>query len=198
MPQVSRECLNNNTKKRGRGRPPLNRKKNKYTMSDKVLSTRHSTRTGETRIHIQTAKKIGILKVKNNIRGINAAINDCSKACGDSLVIHQLLIRGFDEDLQKASIVSFLLHMENKLAGVKGGKFVTKYEEITKATGVQRIKLGNIIKNLKLSGILQVKKEGVPAMPHYRIDHDMLKQLIMERVLNYKDPLLESGIVEIV
>ena len=186
------------TKRRQRGRPSNGKKKRPYTVTKEVLMTRKHFSTDETIKHELSQGRIGLFKVMEDLKDIEEAIDECAKGTSRSLVVHQFIIRAMDGDLSRSVVLSYLLYLESRLAMAKGEYFVTKYPEVTKATGIQRQKLINIIKDFRLKGIISTSRIGVPAMQHYQVDHDMLKQLMMERILGYKDPLIEAGAVEIV
>lgn len=188
--------------KKRMGRPPFKskpKKKKPMKITQRFLDTRPHVQTPQATIHRRGANKLGMFKVgeiasKNEIE---KAIRDCGKGTDNSLVIHQYLIRAFDENITKAAVVSFLLYMEAHL-GDENKVFVTKYPEIIKFTGVKRLAVYKIMKELKDEGIVEAWLKGIPPKQHYKVDHEMLKQLIIERIITYKDPLFESGAVNIV
>lgn len=178
-------------RKRGRGRPKTRKPPRKMTISKRLLETRHKEKTPGVKIYNRKAKRLGMLKSANrtSLEEIHEVIADCQEATY-SLCVPSFLIRAFDEDIQKAAVMSFLLYMEYNLSQ-DGEMFVVKYPEVTITTGVKRIKLGNIMKSFREYGLIETKQMGVPAYQHYKINKDLLVSLMMERVLGYKDPIDE-------
>lgn len=203
---IELERVPHNSKKRSGkkklGRPvskPRKPKNRTMTLTKKFLDSRPCVQTNQSLEHKRRANKLGMFVVGEAAgrEEIEKAIRDCQHSYKSSLVVHQYLIRAFDENITKASIMSFLLYMEDKL-GDQSGTFVVKYPEITKFTGAKRLTISKVIKDFRRDGLLSTDLRGIPPKQHYLIDHELLKQLIMERMLIYKDPLLETKAVNIV
>ena len=179
------------------------KKKIKYPVTaavrERMKTTKENSITPAIDNYTRAAKKLGMFRVVSHesVESIEKALDECSKNT-NHLVLPACLIRAFDDDVYKAAVMSFLLYMEGKLTNRKYKWFMTKYPEVEKFTGAKRKRIIQIMKELREAGIIKTQFRGIPAMQHYRIDRDMLIQLCMERILNYKDPLLELGIASIV
>lgn len=149
--------------------------------------------------HDRVVNQLGMFRVFNHESqdSIAQAIESCSTT-SKYLVIPSCLIRAFDGDAYKAAVMSFLLYMEGKLSKGEYPWFVVKYPEVERFTGAKRKRIVGIMQYFRDAGLIRTQMKCIPAMQHYIIDKDMLIQLCMERVLNYKDPLLELGIAEVV
>jgi hypothetical protein len=154
------------------------------------FKTHHVEKTPQEEIWRSHKNKLGLFQISNTngatYEEVEKIIMDCAQA-KRHLVIPQWLIVTFDGDIQKAAIMSFLIYMETKLAKAHNSWFVTKYRDIQHFTGASSTKIGLTIKLFKQAGIIEQKKAGIPAMPHYKIDHTILKDIIIERVLHHRD-----------
>jgi len=171
------------------------KKKRRYTVTDAVIERNNKARTHAIHVRSRVVNQLGMFRVPDHesVNSIDKSLSDCAKT-SNHIIIPYCLLRAFDEDLYKAAVMSFLLYMEAKLTDEKYKWFVVKYPEVERFTGAKRKRIVQIMKDFREAGVIKTKRRGIPAMPHYNIDHDMLIQLCMERVLNYKDPMLEFGI----
>jgi hypothetical protein len=179
------------------------KEKRSYTITDAVRRKYTECGSLEQRRHDQVRNQLGMFFVSNHetVDSIREALEDCGRTTRH-LVIPSCLIRAFDEDLFMAAVMSFLLYMERKLTKAEEYEedsdwFVVKYPDIERFTGVRRQRIQKVMKDFRALGLIKTKKSGMPAMQHYRVDWDMLIQLCMERVLNYRDPLIDLGLVEV-
>lgn len=170
----------------------------KKTMTPAAIKGRKRKPTSFTLKHDRTKNQLGMFKISNSFspESIAQDLIDCAGA-SRHLIIPQSLLRAFDEDIHLVAVMSFLLYMENKLASDHGEWFVVKYPDIERIAGVKRRKIVMAMKRFREIGIIKTSRKSIPAMQHYKIDKDMIVQIAMERILNYKDPLIELGIVEI-
>jgi hypothetical protein len=158
----------------------------------------HKEETFETALHRKKKGRLGIFRINRSKASwdeIAEVIADCGKM-KNHLIVPEHFIRAFDEDIQKASIMAFLLYMEAQLTEKHGEWFIAKYPDITRFTGVSHTKISKFMGSLRDMGILQTERWGVPSMQHYSLDHDVLEELIYERTINYKEPL--HGIFDVV
>jgi hypothetical protein len=106
-------------------------------------------------------------------------INRVRESSG-GLFIPPAFVRAFGKDIKVASVLVYLLHTEQKLTQNKGDEFVTYYKDISSVTGLNRIPVIRIINNLRTDEVIKTERKGIPAMPHYRINYNMIIALLME------------------
>lgn len=116
---------------------------------------------------------ITINRIENAIKAI--------KTSPHGLIVHEYFIKAFG-NLEVSIIFSFLLYMEHNL-GVNeypDSWFCIIYRHVAKYTGVKIKRVPLSIHQLRNAGLLDTKREGIPAKVHYRINHVALMELLYD------------------
>jgi hypothetical protein len=97
----------------------------------------------------------------------------------NGLLVHPYLLDTFCDN-RTACVMSFLLMLEYNLTEEGNREFVTKYDTIIKMVGVKKNVIQRVLGALKESGVITTKIKGVPGRLHYRIDKDVLMNLLYD------------------
>lgn len=180
-------------KKRPVGRPRTTPPKRKYT---RTIQSDYTETTTEREVYEKFAAAFSRSMATISVDDIEAALT----WVGDSphgLSLHPFLIIGF-KDCRLASIVSWLLWVEAHCTSRTindsgwGEWFCAKYSDCETLTGVSRIPIHSLMKQLRTLGVISTKLKGVPAMQHFRLDHSCLYTIIMESFLARKPPIPDA------
>ena len=120
---------------------------------------------------------------KNNYVGnlkkkMKTLIRDLLKSTG-YLQVNKKLVKkvGLYEAILVADLVSKEEYFENR-GELKDDYFYNTQENIQQDTQLSPFQQREAIKNLKKSGVIIVKKVGIPAKYHFRINYDKLQDIL--------------------
>jgi hypothetical protein len=95
----------------------------------------------------------------------------------NGLLVHPYLLETFCDN-RTACVMSFLLMLEYNLTTEENREFVTKYDTIMKMVGVKKNVVQRVLTALKESGVITTQLKGIPGRLHYKIDEDVLMDLL--------------------
>jgi len=124
---------------------------------------------------------------------IESALFDVASS-KNGLLLHPYLLKTFCDN-RTAGIMSFLLVLEYNLTTPENRTFVTKYDTIEKIVGVSKNVVQRSLNALRDSGVISTELKGIPAKLHYKIDEDVLIDLLYDTLKprGYKD--IDNGFI---
>jgi len=179
-------------KRPGPGRPPTRTPPRKYKRQD--YSNQHFESTDERSVYERFMRKY-IPTGPITVDYIERAVQWIGKQPNVSL--HPILIKGF-QSARLCAMVSWLVWVEAHCTSLNvnssgwGEWFCAKYSDCEELTGISRLKIHALVKELRALGIISTKLVGVPAMQHFRLDHSALYTIIMESALASSDPIPDA------